>query len=65
MDTKNLLLKNNTSQYGNQPPPPAPEPVRYDHCDECVGCAIPAHGFVCHFSDGKCLRFPKGRPEPE
>lgn len=28
-------------------------------CDvrvECAGCPYPRHGFICHFSDGSCLK---------
>lgn len=24
---------------------------------ECDGCRIATHGFLCHFSDGRCLRY--------
>lgn len=28
-------------------------------CDirpECAGCPYPRHGFICHFSDGSCMK---------
>lgn len=37
---------------------------------ECAGCAYPRHGFICHFSDGSCLKtrfdeiMPHHPPEP-
>lgn len=65
MDKKKLLPQMNTAQYGNQPLPPPPEPVKCDQRPECVDCTMPAHGFVCHFANGNCLRFPKGMPDAE
>lgn len=46
---------------------PAPPERVYAVCrvrSECTGCTMPAHGFVCHFGDGTCLRH-KNRPDVE
>lgn len=36
---------------------PGREPVRCTTRPECAGCSYPAHGFICHFSGGNCLRY--------
>lgn len=36
-------------------------PVQLVHCNirpECAGCKVSAHGFICHFSDGTCVKLP-------
>lgn len=30
--------------------------VQCDTKPECAGCPYPRHGFICHFSDGGCLK---------
>lgn len=42
---------------------PGKEPVCCPHQPGKPVCGIASHGFVCHFSDGKCLRYPL--PEKE
>lgn len=35
---------------------PGREPVKVSIKPECEGCRIGAHGFMCYFSDGQCLK---------
>ena len=35
---------------------PGREPVKVGIKPECEGCKIGAHGFMCHFADGSCLK---------
>ena len=35
---------------------PGKEPANCSIKPECDGCNMSAHGFICHFSDGTCLR---------
>lgn len=62
MHEENPVGKIEPIKHGNRPLPPGADPVKCDHRPECTGCTFPAHGFVCHFADGNCLRFPRGVP---
>ena len=26
------------------------------HSERCQGCPYPAHGFICNYSDGSCMK---------
>lgn len=48
---------------GVRPPVPGPGPLRCGIRPACSPCGIGAHGFLCHFPDGSCLRFPNAPME--
>lgn len=54
-----------TPVNGNIPEKPGREPVRCDKLPCAPPCSMGAHGFICHFTDGGCLRHPQRIKEGE
>lgn len=65
MCKKTISPPQDSAMWGNASLPPGHPPVKCGARPECEGCTYPAHGFVCQFADGSCLRYATAQDRPE
>ena len=57
-ETEKIVQDFRENEHGGiLPIVPGPEPLRCRIRPGNPACGMAAHGFICHFSDGDCLRY--------